>query len=413
MRSTHPSKLLLKKLKLNPTPFTPAVKLWSASFIALLLVNLLLCFGFYMLPATLPAYVKQIGGTNFQASLVIGSFSIMSLLARVFSGTVVDALGEKKVILAGVLTIVATTLSFIWLPANGIVLLRSLQGIGWGIATAAIATAVFKIVPETRRGEGSGYYVLTVILSLSLTPLVAILLMDNFSFPVLLTSSGLFTFASLIVLRKGLSTLPPGPSVRREVTLRNIFEPGAIVPALLCFINSVPLCAVMAYLVLFGREQHIGNIWVFFIGYTLMILLTRPWIGRLFDRRGHAVIILPGCVAMIIGLLVLSQASSTPLLVLSSLLYGLGYGAVHPSLQTWAVNRCPPDRKAAANGLFLSAIDLGYIVGAVGLGYIAGLQGYAMMYRYSTLALLVFLAVYLYDFTRLRRSKQVSGSTQP
>lgn len=387
------------------SPIRPPENVWTTSFIALLLVNLLLCFGFYMLPATLPAYVKQIGGSNLQASLVIGSFSTMSLLARIFSGTVVDAFGEKKVILAGVITIVATTLSFIWLPANGIVLLRSLQGIGWGIATAAIATAVFKIVPETRRGEGSGYYVLTVIISLSLTPLVAILLMDSFSFPVLLTTSGLFTFTSLLMLRKGLATLPQGTSVRRDISLRNVFEPGALVPSLLCFINSVPLCGVMAYLVLFGKEQHVGNIWVFFIGYTLMILLTRPWIGRLFDRRGHAVIILPGCVAMIIGLLLLSQATSSTLLVAASLLYGLGYGAVHPSLQTWAVNRCPPDRKAAANGLFMSAIDLGYIVGAVSLGYIAGLQGYATMYRYSTLALLIFLAIYLIDFGR-QQTKQ-------
>lgn len=380
----------------RPSP-RPSGDLWTASYIALLLLNQLLCFGFYMLPATLPAYVKQTGGTTLQASLVIGAFSVMSLTARVVSGAVVDRAGEKKVILAGILTIAATTLSFIWLPADGIVVLRSLQGIGWGISTAAIATAVYKILPETRRGEGSGYYVLTVILSLSLTPLVAILLMDTFHFSVLLTISGGLSLASLLMLRKGLSTLPPAPSAPRRISLRDIFEPGAVFPSFLCFINSVPLCGVMAYLVLFGREQHIGSLWVFFIGYAFMILLTRPWIGRLFDRRGHTVIILPGCLAMIAGLLVLSFATSMPLLVVASLLYGLGYGAVHPSLQTWAVNRCPPDRKAAANGLYLSAIDLGYIVGALALGYIAGWQGYAMMYRYSVLPLLVFLAAYLFS----------------
>ena len=121
---------------------------------ALLSVNLLLCFGFYMLPATMPAYVKQIGGTNFEASLVIGMFSIMSLVSRVISGTVVDAVGEKKITLTGIVIIVATTLSFIWMPVDGILLLRSLQGVGWGLSSAAIATAVYKVVPETRRGEG-------------------------------------------------------------------------------------------------------------------------------------------------------------------------------------------------------------------------------------------------------------------
>ena len=376
---------------------------------ALLSVNLLLCFGFYMLPATLPAYVKQIGGTNFEASLVIGMFSIVSLASRVVSGTVVDAAGEKKVILSGVMIIAVTTLSFIWMPVGGILLLRSLQGIGWGLSTAAIATAVYKVVPERRRGEGSGYYSLTVIISLSLTPLVAILLMSSFRFSLVLGASALLTSAALLLLRKGLSSLPAIDAQRgsyRRVTLHNVFEEGALLPSFLCFVLSVPLCGVMAYLVLFGQEQHIDNIWIFFIGYSTMILVTRPFIGRLFDKKGHAIIILPGSVAIVLGLFALSLAQSTAMLVVASLLFGLGYGAVHPSLQTWAVNRCPADRKAAANGLFMSAIDLGYIVGAVVLGYVAGRDSYAMMYRYSTLAMLVFFAVYL--FGRARDSRHLS-----
>ena len=159
----------------------------------------------------------------------------------------------------------------------------------------------------------------------------------------------------------------------------------------------------MAYLVLFGREQQIENIWIFFIGYSTMILVTRPFIGRLFDRKGHAIIILPGSGSIVLGLLALSLAQSMATLVVASLLYGLGYGAVHPSLQTGAVNRCPADRKAAANGLFMSAIDLGYLVGAVVLGHVAGRDSYAMMYRYSTLALLVFVTVYLLDLARTSR----------
>ena len=190
--------------------------LWTESYVALLAVNLLLCFGFYMLPATLPAYVKQLAGTNFEASLVIGMFSIMSLVSRVVSGTVVDSAGEKKVILCGIVIIAVTTLSFIWMPVDGILWLRSLQGIGWGLSTAAIATAVYKVVPEKRRGEGAGYYSLTVILSLSLTPLVAILLMNSFGFSLLLSASAVLTLAALLLLGKGLSSLPPLDTERRN-----------------------------------------------------------------------------------------------------------------------------------------------------------------------------------------------------
>ena len=362
--------------------------------------NLLLCLGFYMLPSTLPAHVMELGGSNLEASLVIGLFSVMSLGSRIVSGTIVDAVGERRVVLFGIAVIIATTVAFAWAPVTAVLLLRAVQGIGWGLATAAIATAVYKTVPAARRGEGGGYYSLTVIVAVSLTPLVAILLLSRFDFVVLVVVSAALTSASTLVLKAGLPHRPAAQGERRQVSLTSVFERGALLPSALCFILSIPLCGVIAYMVLFGRERGLADVWVFFVGYATMVLATRPFVGRLFDRKGHAVIVVPGTLAMVAGLLALSAAEGTSMLVVSSLLYGLGYGAVQPSLHTWAVNRCPPDRKAAANGLFLSAIDLGYIVGAIALGFVAERAGFAAMYRYSALALVPFVALYLYDLAR-------------
>jgi MFS family permease len=302
-----------------------AEPIWTGGYVALLAANLLLCFGFYMLPSTLPAYVTQLGGSSLEASLVIGLFSVMSLGSRIISGAIADRIDERPVILSGIVVIVATTAAFVWAPVTAILLLRSVQGIGWGFATAAIATAVYKTVPETRRGEGSGYYALTVIVAVSLTPLVAILLMTSYDFVVLLVVSAGLSSASTLLLMAGV---PPPPSPRSErgvgrtISLMGAFEHGALLPSALCFLLSIPLCGVIAYMVLFGREQQLPDVWVFFVGYALMILVTRPFIGRLFDRMGHAVIVLPGTLAMIAGLVALSVTQTTPMLVVSSLLYG-------------------------------------------------------------------------------------------
>lgn len=372
--------------------------LWSKNFLGLISSNLLLCLGIYMLPATLPAYVAGIGGTAFQTSLVIGAFSILSMATRMASGLIFEVTGEKKIIWIGMVSIAATTCLMIWMPVNGILLMRGIQGIGWGLATAAIATVVYKTVPESHRGEGAGYYSLTVIVPVSLAPLAAIVLMDHFEFQKVLAVSALLTFAGLATLKQGLSSLAPhkpNSTAFWGAMVTRVFERGALLPSFLCFILSVPLCGVMAYIVLFGKEQQVQNIWVFFVGYAVMILATRSLIGRLFDAKGHAAIILPGSAAMLFGLIALSQTRSVSLLVVSSLLFGLGYGAVQPSLQTWAVNRCPPHRKAAANGLFMSAIDLGYIVGSIALGQIAQSQGFAAMYLWAAGIMMVFMLIYL------------------
>lgn len=375
----------------------PGKTLWSKDFLALIASNLLLCLGVYMLPATLPAHVAGMGGTPLQTGLVIGVFSIFSMLTRVASGVVIDVAGEKRIIWIGMVTIAISTLLMVWMPVNGILLMRGLQGIGWGLATASIATVVYQIVPEAQRGEGAGYYSLTVIVPVSLAPLLAIVLMDELAFDRVLVVSALLAFVGLVSLKPGLSTLAHRPAQAHAsggTLLMRVFERGALLPSFLCFILSVPLCGVMAYIVLFGREQQVANIWVFFMGYAMMILATRSFVGRLFDARGHAAIILPGSTAMLLGLMALSQTRSVAMLVVASLLFGLGYGAVQPSLQTWAVNRCPPHRKAAANGLFMSAIDLGYIVGSITLGHIAQSLGFASMYLVSAGIMVLFMLVY-------------------
>lgn len=389
----------------RPAVPTDTGGIWTGSFVSLLLANLLLCFGFYMLPATLPAHVKQMGGTNLEASMVIGVFSVMSLFSRTFSSAAVAVVGERPVIVGGIIAIVVTTLTFVWAPIGGILAARCVQGIGWGLSTAAIATAVYKVVPESRRGEGSGYYSLTVITAASLTPLVAILLMGSVDFAVLLSVSASITLASTLLLKWGLAGLPQTNVDRRssrKMSWRDVFEPGALLPSGLCFLLSIPLCGVIAYLVLLGQERNLGRIWAFFVGYALMIIVTRPTTGRPFDRKGHTVIVIPGSLAMIAGLLCLSWTQSTAMLIASSLLYGLGYGAVQPSLHTWAVNRCPSDRKAAANGLFMSAIDMGYIVGAVTLGLLAGWAGFGAMYRYATLAIVALIGLYLVELSQAK-----------
>jgi MFS family permease len=336
-------------------------------------------------------------------------FSAMSLVARIIAGSIVEAKGEKTIIIIGIGIVALCSVAFFLLPVNGILLLRSLQGIGWGMATAAIATAVYKTVPEQKRGEGSGYYALTTIISLSLTPVAAILIMSRIQFGYVLIASVTLTVASALLLISGLTGLAFRPASvageRKQITLRNVFEKGALLPSTLCFLLSIPLCGIMGYLMLFGREAGIDNVWLYFIGNTVMILLTRRFVGRLFDKRGHSVIIFPGSVLMIAGLITLAFTNSTAMLVLASLLYGLGYGAVQPSLQTWAVNRCPADRKGAANGLFLSSIDLGYMIGSIVLGYIAGGSSYAAMYGYSTIFMVAFIVIYVSALTKSSTGK--------
>ncbi|MNG06133.1 major facilitator superfamily transporter [compost metagenome] len=141
-----------------------------------------------------------------------------------------------------------------------------------------------------------------------------------------------------------------------------------------------------------------------------MVLLVRPVTGILFDRKGPAWVLLPGAFFTMAGLWLLSYAHSNLSLAIAALCYGIGFGSIQPALQAWTIARSSPERRGAANGTFFSANDLGIGLGAMALGAIANWYGsYAIMYRYSTTLIIVFLLIYGWSFWALTSDKRLSS----
>ncbi|WP_312561850.1 MFS transporter [Anaerospora sp.] len=386
-------------------------KLWTKNYVLLLLGNLLLYQGILMLIPSFPVYMKQIGGNDLQASLPFAVFSISALIVRALSGNAADTLGRRPLLLAGLLILILFNSSYFFVSTIGVILvLRFCQGIGWGMASTTFATIMSDIVPANRRGEGTGYFALSIILATSLATIAGIEIMKHYNFTtLLLVSTSLAVIGMLLTL--GISIAPikqlaKASHKNKSLTWSDLFEKSALLPSVLCFLHSITLGGIMSFLMLYGAEIGVENTWIYFAGHVAMILISRPFAGKLFDQKGHTVVIIPGVILMITGLTLLSYATSESSLLIASLFYGLGYGAAHPSLQAWAINRSPANRKGAANGTFLSSLDLGYAVGAVVLGLIATHTNYAIMYRVSVLFLIAFAGIYGYHVIKNRQVYQ-------
>lgn len=387
----------------------PKSSLWTGPYESLLFSNLVVFLGFQMLVPTIAAHIRQLNGTNLAAGLALSAVAAAALISRSIFGTVMDRIGRRPVLLTGAVVLLVTNLLFYVLPSiAAICAIRFCQGLGWGMITTALATVVSDLVPEQRMGEGIGYLAVSNVLATSLSIIVGIWLMDVSGFKAMLGfSTACFAVALALCMRLGLVSFHRN---ERAESARNfwsaLFERRAVLPSFLCFLHSVAFSGIMTFIMLFGAESGIRHIFVYFIGHVLAIMVSRPFVGRIFDRVGHSVVIIPGVLSMIIGLVLLSYAHAVPLLVVASLFYGLGFGTVQPSLQAWAINCSPMDRKGAANGTFLCSIDLGYGIGAVLMGSVASLTSYAIMYRLSPLFLVLLLAMYV---TALLRQKRAGG----
>jgi MFS family permease len=164
---------------------------------------------------------------------------------------------------------------------------------------------------------------------------------------------------------------------------------------------------VMTFIILFGKESGVENIGLFFITTAAMLMLIRPLSGKLYDRKGHPWVIIPGTISLGIGLIILSYSASIFILTLASIFYGVGYGMISPVLHAWTVNLAPAHRRGSANGTFYSAIDLGIGSGAIILGAVANLTGYAIMYRLSVFVVLIFLVIYMSHLRNERIRNQI------
>lgn len=133
--------------------------------------------------------------------------------------------------------------------------------------------------------------------------------------------------------------------------------------------------------------------------------MIRPIAGKLFDRKGHSAVIIPGSLAVFFGLTLLTFSTNTYLLIISALFYGLGYGMIQPTLQSWMIKSVPKNQRGTANSLFFNSLDLGIALGAMVLGIIAMNTSYASMYRVCASFMIVFLLLNLISLF-VRRKKE-------
>lgn len=140
-----------------------------------------------------------------------------------------------------------------------------------------------------------------------------------------------------------------------------------------------------------AAEAGIEHAGLFFIVGTFFIIFSRPFGGRLLDRRGAFAVVIPGALFYSAALGLILIADSLALLLGASILYGLGAGLLLPALMTWMLNVVRADRRSAASATFYNMLDIGTSTGILVLGSLAGSIGYIAMYQYVLAIMGVFL----------------------
>ena len=374
-------------------------KLWSKDFIALVMTNGLLFASFHFLLPTLPMYADHLGATGTEIGLIGGIFGFSAIFIRLFTDIGVRVLGKKNSLYAGLfLSILATMSYFIFDSIDAIILARVVHGFGFGLSTTFATAIAADVIPAARRGEGVGYLGLGSTAAMALAPALGLSMLLDLGPGVLFTFLAVMSLLAIGTAKvcSETETVPalPVPAVHSSVHNR-LFEAGTGVPAVLTILFGAAYGSVNTFIAMLANEIGIDHAGLFFVVGTLFIFISRPFGGRLFDRKGPFFVILPGSIFFIVALVLIFMATSLPLLLLASVFYGFGGGLLLPALMTWMLNLVQADRRSAAGATFYNMLDIGTSSGLILLGSLAGSIGYAAMYRYVAVIMVVFVLFFL------------------
>ncbi|MGI6655372.1 MAG: MFS transporter [Desulfobulbus sp.] len=133
----------------------------------------------------------------------------------------------------------------------------------------------------------------------------------------------------------------------------------------------------------------------FFPVYAVVVLLTRPISGRLFDCHGENRVVYPTLLLMGCGFACLSLAHMPWLLLLSGALVGAGFGNFQSIGQALTVKLAPPHRFGPALSTFYIFFDWGIGLGPYLSGAVVDVVGYRGMFWCTTALAFLCLPAYL------------------
>ncbi|MGD6885106.1 MFS transporter [Staphylococcus shinii] len=377
-------------------------KLWSKDFISITIVNFLMYLIHYTLIVTVTIFtIDKYHASESMGGLAAGIFIIGMLFGRLASGRVIDHLQPKKVLLFGIIFSIVTVILYFAIHSLLILMIvRLLHGIAFGLSSTATGTISSRIIPEKRKGEGIGYYALSVTTASAIGPFCGIILNQQFGFQSIFIVSLIVIVVALIValLIKGLPKVSVQTSNTEKITgVAAYIQKEALPISFVIIFVGIAYSSVLSFLTVYTEQINLATVSsFFFVVYAVSTFVTRPFTGKIYDNYGENKVMYPVLISFTFGLILLSLTHTSLLLLIAAIFIGIGYGTIIPTAQAIAIQQSPTDKIGLATSTFYMFADFGAGIGPFVLGVVIPLMGYRNLYL--TMSILVIVSIILYYF---------------
>jgi MFS family permease len=363
---------------------------------------------FQLLP-TAPFHILDLGGSTFASGLFLGFLTYASAFSAPVTGALVDRLGQRRVLIISSVALALFSLGYAVIPSYRVMLvLVIVHGVFWSGLLSASASYMTNLLPEHRRAEGIGYWGLSSVAAMAVSP-----------------SAGLWIYKhggwlSLCVVGAALNLVMAAIAwnLRDEIVPRaraarggRLLEWRVLIVSFSLFLYSFGYGGITSFTALYADANGVTPKSIYLTSLAIVILFTRPLAARLGDRLGYKRVFVPCLMLICVGLGLLALGGTRWWMIASAVVFGLGFGTAYPVYVGYVMQGVDADRRGAAFGAIIAAFDTGIGTGSTLMGLLIQKFGFEVAFGVaaglSALALPYFLAAdrFVVSSARNRRAQ--------
>ncbi|MFJ7930440.1 MFS transporter [Peribacillus sp. NPDC096448] len=387
-------------------------KLWTKDFLIVSSANFFLFLTFYVLMVTLTIYtMDNFHASQAEAGLASSIFVLGAVLVRPIAGKKIDKVGRRKMLLGSLVLFLIASIGYFLVNSLSLLLIdRLIHGFAFGLATTATGTIAADIIPNERRGEGTGYFAMSTNLAMAFGPFIGLLITQHFSYSIIFYAASLFAAFSLVASL--FMNVPEGEkggsSPQKGFKISDYFEKRALPISIFIGFAGFTYSSILSYLTSFAKEMDLMDAAsFFFVVFAVFLLASRPFTGRMFDVKGENAVIYPSLLLFAVGMVILSQSHHGITLLIAGALIGVGYGTFQSSCQAISIKEAPPNRMGLATSTFYTMYDFGIGVGPFLLGFLIPFTGFKGLFMGMSILAFVLIGIYF-----LAHGKRASARTK-
>jgi MFS family permease len=351
---------------------------------------------FQLLP-TAPFHVLDLGGSTFAAGLFLGFLTYSSAFSAPLTGAFADRVGQRRILITSSIALTVFSLIYAVLTDYRLVLALSIpHGIFWSGLLSASSAYMTNMLPEKRRAEGIGYWGLSSVGAIALAPTIGFWIYQRGWVWLCLLAAALNVAMAIIAWNLKDNPAPPRPAAT-STTRGGILEWRVLVISFTLFLYSFGYGGITSFTALYADANGVTPKSLYLTTLALVILVTRPFSGRLGDRLGYKRVFVPCLLIISAGIALLAIGGSRGWMIASAIVFGAGFGTAYPVYVAYVMRGVTADRRGAAFGAVLAAFDTGIGTGSTSMGWLIQHYGFSTAFAVaaalSALALPYFLFV--------------------